>query len=175
MDVLPGRKQPEISKHYGALREESVRTGVTAILPATGAHSRHPIGVYQIAEQIGEGGPVLICSDDVSLSDYAGSIRNPSHGASIMSIVVRFSPIALTTNKYDEAIRQIENAGEWPPAGLDYHVCFGSDGNLKVSEIWNSREQFEAFDKRLMPILAGVGIQLANPPDIFDVHNIVKG
>ena len=92
-----------------------------------------------------------------------------------MSIVVRFSPTALTANKYDETIRQIKNAGEWPPAGLDYHVCFGSDGNLKVSEIWNSREQFEAFGKRLMPILAGVGIQFANPPDIFEVHNIVKG
>lgn len=64
--------------------------------------------------------------------------------------------------------------GEWPPAGLDYHVCFGSDGNLKVSEIWNSREQFEAFGERLMPILAGAGIQFTNPPDIFDVHNIIK-
>ena len=92
-----------------------------------------------------------------------------------MSIVVRFSPIALTATNYAEAIRQIKNAGEWPPAGLDYHVCFSSDGNLKVSEIWNSREQFEAFGKRLMPILAGVGIQFANPPDIFEVHNIVKG
>ena len=78
-----------------------------------------------------------------------------------MSIVVRFSPIALNAQKYDETIRQIQNAGEWPPAGLDYHVCFGSDGNLKVSEIWNSREQFEAFGKRLMPILAGAGIQFA--------------
>ena len=76
---------------------------------------------------------------------------------------------------FAETIRQIKNAGEWPPAGLDYHVCFGSDSNLKVSEIWNSREQFEAFGKRLMPILAGVGIQFANPPDIFEVHNIVKG
>src|SRR6188508_2740260 len=92
-----------------------------------------------------------------------------------MSIVVRFSPTALTAKKYDETIRQLKNAGEWPPAGLDYHVCFGSDGNLKVSEIWNSREQFEAFGERLMPILAGAGIQFANPPDIFDVHNIVKG
>ncbi|MGZ8797423.1 MAG: hypothetical protein ACXW2F_08765, partial [Thermoanaerobaculia bacterium] len=46
---------------------------------------------------------------------------------------------------------------------------------FKVSEIWNSREQFEAFGKRLMPILAGAGIQFANPPDIFEVHNIVKG
>src|SRR4051794_15346517 len=92
-----------------------------------------------------------------------------------MSIVVRFSPTALTAKKYDETIRQLKNAGEWPPAGLDYHVCFGSDGNLKVSEIWNSREQFEAFAKRLMPILAGAGIQFANPPDIFEVHNIIKG
>ena len=30
-----------------------------------------------------------------------------------MSIVVRFSPIALTAKKYDETIRQIKNAGEW--------------------------------------------------------------
>jgi hypothetical protein len=117
----------------------------------------------------------MIWSDDVSLSDHAGPIRNPITEVHIMSIVVRFSPIALTTNKYEETIRQIKKAGEWPPAGLDYHVCFGSDGNLKVSEIWNSREQFEAFGKRLMPILAGVGTQLANPPDIFDVHSIVKG
>jgi hypothetical protein len=36
-----------------------------------------------------------------------------------MSIVVRFSPIALTAKNYDETIRQIKNAGEWPPAGLD--------------------------------------------------------
>ena len=52
-----------------------------------------------------------------------------------MSIVVRFSPVALTADKYEETVRQIQNAGEWPPAGLDYHVCFSSDGTLKVSEI----------------------------------------
>ena len=92
-----------------------------------------------------------------------------------MSIVVRFSPSALTAKMYDETIRQLKNAGEWPPTGLDYHVCFGSDGNLKVSEIWNSREQFEVFGERLMPILADAGIQFTNPPDIFEVHNIIKG
>ena len=41
--------------------------------------------------------------------------------------------------------------------------------------IWHSREQFEAFGKRLMPILAAAGIQFASPPDIFEVHNVVKG
>ena len=91
-----------------------------------------------------------------------------------MSIVVRFSPNALTANKYDETIRQIKNAGEWPPAGLDYHVCFGSPGNLMVSQIWDSREQFEAFGEKLMPVLAEAGIEFSAEPDVFEVHDIVK-
>ena len=45
----------------------------------------------------------------------------------------------------------------------------------KVSEIWNSREQFEAFGERLLPILAAAGIQFAGPPEIFEAHNVVKG
>ena len=48
---------------------------------------------------------------------------------------------------------------EFPPDGLDYHVCFGADGNLQVSEIWDSQEQLEAFGERLMPVLAEVGIE----------------
>ena len=117
----------------------------------------------------------MIWTDDRRFTITSDPIRDPITEVHIMSIVVRFSPIALTAQKYDETIRTLKNAGEWPPAGLDYHVCFGADGNLKVSETWNSREQFEAFGERLMPILAGAGIQFANPPDIFEVHNIVKG
>ena len=75
-----------------------------------------------------------------------------------MSIVVRFSPTALTSEKYDESVRRLEAAGAWPPDGLDYHVCFGSAGNLVVSEIWDSREQLDAFGERLMPLLGDVGI-----------------
>ena len=92
-----------------------------------------------------------------------------------MSIVVRFNPASLTTEKYDEAIRRHEEAGvELPPDGLDYHICFGSEGNLRVSEIWDSREQFEAFGKQLMPILADTGIEFSGEPEIFEVHNIRK-
>ena len=91
-----------------------------------------------------------------------------------MSIVVRFNPASLTTEQYDESIRRLEAAGDFPPDGLDYHVCFGSDGNLHVSEIWDSREKLEAFGERLMPILAEVGIEFAGEPDIFEVHNTIK-
>ncbi|MBA2616056.1 MAG: hypothetical protein H0U90_09855 [Actinobacteria bacterium] len=92
-----------------------------------------------------------------------------------MSIVVRFSPASMTTEKYDDTIRRHEEAGiDFPPDGMDYHVCFGSDGDLRVSEIWDSREQFEAYGERLMPLLADAGIEFSSEPEIFEVHNIRK-
>lgn len=91
-----------------------------------------------------------------------------------MSIVVRFSPKSLTAEQYDKTIRILEERGAFPPDGQEYHVCFGSDGNLRVSEIWDSQEQFEAFGERLMPILAEVGIQFSGPPEAFEVHNIIR-
>jgi len=91
-----------------------------------------------------------------------------------MSIVVRFNPTNVTREKYDDSLRRIKEAGEWPPDGMDYHVLFGSEGNLKVSEIWDSREQLQAFGERLMPILADVGIEFSGDPEIFEVHNVVK-
>ena len=92
-----------------------------------------------------------------------------------MSVVVRFSPASLTAEKYEASTRALEEAGvEFPPEGLDYHVCFGEDGNLRVSEIWDSREQFEAFGERLMPLLSQVGIEMSGEPEVFEVHNIEK-
>jgi hypothetical protein len=92
-----------------------------------------------------------------------------------MSVVARFTPTNLTTEKYEEANRRLEEAGLWPnPDGLEYHVCFGSEGSLLVSEIWDSREQIDAYGERLMPILADAGIEFSGEPEIFEVHTIVK-
>lgn len=93
----------------------------------------------------------------------------------LMSIVVRLSPTGVTREKYDEVERRLESAGVWPnPDGLEFHVLFGSEDKLRVSEIWDSREQFQAFGEHLRPILADVGIGFSADPEIFDVHNIVK-
>jgi hypothetical protein len=92
-----------------------------------------------------------------------------------MSIVVRFTPANLTAETYDATTRQLEEAGvDFPPEGMDYHVCFGEEGNLRVSEIWDSREQFEAFGERLMPVLSEAGIEFSGEPEVFEVHNIEK-
>ena len=91
-----------------------------------------------------------------------------------MSVVVRFHPTNVTTEKYEESLRRLKEAGEWPPDGMEYHVLFGTEGNLRVSEIWDSREKLQAFGERLMPILADIGIEFAGDPELFEVHNIVR-
>jgi hypothetical protein len=92
-----------------------------------------------------------------------------------MSIVVRFTGApSVTTQKYDECVSRLESQGDFPPDGLEYHVAFGSDGNFRVSEIWDSQEKFEAFGPRLMPLLDELGIELAGEPEIIEVYNTIK-
>jgi len=91
----------------------------------------------------------------------------------VMSIVVRFHPTGMTRQQYDEADQKLRAAGEWPPDGMDYHVCFGQDGDLHVSEIWDSTEKLEAFGERLMPILSEVGIQ-PGEPEVYEVQNVER-
>jgi hypothetical protein len=43
-----------------------------------------------------------------------------------------------------------------------------------VSEIWDSREQFEAWGEKLMPVLTEAGIEFSGPPEVFEVHNLEK-
>ena len=90
-----------------------------------------------------------------------------------MSVLIRFTPASLTARQYDETVRKLEEAGDFPPDGLDYHVCFGSDGDLRVSEIWDSREQLEAFGERLRPVLDEAGID-PGEPELLEIHNIVR-
>jgi hypothetical protein len=92
-----------------------------------------------------------------------------------MSIVVRYAPAGLTKAQYDETSRLFEQEfGEDLPDGCDYHVCFGSDGDLHVSEIWDSREQWEAFGERLMPLLAQWGIEFQGQPEVYEVHTLQR-
>ena len=91
-----------------------------------------------------------------------------------MAVVVRFTPDGMTSEKYDEIIRTLEEAGAGAPAGRLYHVCFGDKANLRVSDIWDSMENFQAFGSTLMPILQQLG-QDPGTPDVIEVHNIIEG
>jgi hypothetical protein len=92
-----------------------------------------------------------------------------------MSIVVRYAPVpASTIEQYDEVMSRLQESGEMPADGFDYHVAFLSDGQLLVSEVWDSTEQLEAFGERVMPLLADVALEHSGQPQILEVHNIIK-
>jgi len=88
-----------------------------------------------------------------------------------VSIVVRYSPVDVTFAKYDQIDERIRSTLGFPPAGLDHHLAFGSDGDLRVSEVWESREQWEAWASQIMPILEDEGVQMTGEPEVFEVHN----
>jgi hypothetical protein len=106
-----------------------------------------------------------------AMSDSAGAVKDRS-----TKVLARFTGApSVTPEKYDESIKRLKaTESQWPPDGLAYHVAFKSGGSFRVSEIWDSREQFDTFGKRLMPILTDVGIELSGEPEMLEVHNIVK-
>ena len=68
----------------------------------------------------------------------------------------------------------MEESGDLPADGLDIHVCSGSEGDLRVSEIWDSEEQFQAFGERLLPALNEVGVELSGEPEVFEVQELQR-
>lgn len=89
-----------------------------------------------------------------------------------MSILVRFPPSSVTKDQYEAVRGALTDAGNWPADGCEIHVAFGDDQNIHVSEIWESREKFEAFGQTLMPELDKAGIQLAGEPELFETHRV---
>ena len=89
-----------------------------------------------------------------------------------MSILARFTPQNLTEEQYNAVNRKLEEGGHVPPDGQQVHVCFGSDGDLRISEIWESEEKMRAFGEKLLPILDEVGVTAAAPPEIIPVVNL---
>ena len=88
-----------------------------------------------------------------------------------MSVLIRFAPASLTAEQYDESTRRLEEGGDFPPDGMQLHVCFGSDPNLRVSEIWDSREQWQEFSEKLMPLLQEAGIEMSGEPEVYEIHS----
>ena len=49
----------------------------------------------------------------------------------------------------------------------------GAGDTLRVFDLWDSEDHFDAFSRTLRPILEDLGIN-SGEPDLFDVHNIMR-
>jgi hypothetical protein len=85
-----------------------------------------------------------------------------------------FTPSAFTPERYDDAIKRLEEAGAGAPPGRLYHVAMESDGLIQVFDVWDSEESFRAFGDTLLPIMADMGVD-PGPPQASPIRNVIKG
>jgi hypothetical protein len=72
-----------------------------------------------------------------------------------MAIGIYFAVQGMSAEKYDDVIRQLQDAGQGAPAGRTYHCAFDGENGLPVLRpVGLSQEAFAAFGAMLMPILA---------------------
>ena len=90
-----------------------------------------------------------------------------------MAISVRFAEEPTSREKYDEVRKRLEDAGDWPPPGLIFHAAQGDSDVEEVFEVWESREAFERFGSKLMPLLDEAGIN-AGEPQVREVYKMDK-
>ncbi len=91
-----------------------------------------------------------------------------------MAIGTYFALTGMTTERYDEVLKQLEAAGAGSPKGRSYHSAFGDPNALMVFDVWESQAEFDAFGAILMPILAKNNVD-PGQPQVMPIHNIIKG
>ena len=84
------------------------------------------------------------------------------------------TPSSFTLDKYDQATKQLEEAGAGAPKGRTLHVALETNGEIQVFDIWDSKESFEAFGPTLIPILADLGVEVGEPA-VAKIHNVIEG
>jgi hypothetical protein len=81
-----------------------------------------------------------------------------------------------TLDQYDQVISRmgLEPGGAGAPGSISHWVTATDDG-IRVTDVWESREQFEQFaEDQIGPHTAAVGIE--GPPQItyHEVHNTLS-
>jgi hypothetical protein len=89
-----------------------------------------------------------------------------------MAFVFQFSPEAMSAQQYDACIAKLAAAGAGSPQGRLYHASYGPADRLRVFDVWDSRESFEAFGQTLVPILQELGVD-PGTPEVSEIHGII--
>jgi hypothetical protein len=56
-----------------------------------------------------------------------------------------------------------------PRTGVWFTSASGPQ-DIRVSEVWDSHEQLDAFGEKLRPRMEEAGIQLSGQPEVFEAH-----
>jgi hypothetical protein len=87
-------------------------------------------------------------------------------------VVMSMRWAGVTPEQYEEA-RQVINWEGDVPDGAVLHVAGFADDGLRVTDVWESEEQFNAFvETRLMPGVQQIGIEGQPDVEFYPVQNV---
>jgi hypothetical protein len=86
------------------------------------------------------------------------------------------APTGFTQDVYDEAVRQLEQAGAGfgKVPGRTFHCAMEAGGTIQVFDVWESMEQFQKFGETLLPIMSKLGADPGEPQGAA-IHNLQHG
>ena len=79
----------------------------------------------------------------------------------------------MTAEQHTKGRERLRQNGA-PEGEMRLHSCFGEDGKLQVFDVWDSQEAFDEFLTYLGPVMQELGIELAQPPVIMPVVDLVQ-
>ncbi len=85
-----------------------------------------------------------------------------------MALAITFTT-NLTPAQYDEIWRLLREQQADHPRGRLSHVGFEQQGIMRVVDVWDSLEHFQAFGETLLPIIAKVGGEAT--PEIIEARH----
>ena len=79
----------------------------------------------------------------------------------------------MTVEQHTKGRARLREVGA-PERAMKLHSCFGEDGKLQVFDVWESQEAFDEFLAFLGPVMEELGIELAQPPSIMPIVDLVE-
>jgi hypothetical protein len=90
--------------------------------------------------------------------------------------ICRFIETGATPDQYEQ-IRAKLGVGETPPPGAALHIAAKTDdGKIRIVEVWDSKEQAEAFGEKVRAarVEAGFGTDTPPPIEYLELHTLVQ-
>ena len=88
--------------------------------------------------------------------------------------IARIVETQITPEEYEQ-MRERLGMGDTPPPGGLFHVAgVGEDGKIRIAEVWDSREEAEAWAEKVAAARSEAGFD--SPPKIeyLEVHRVVQ-
>jgi hypothetical protein len=98
---------------------------------------------------------------------------HPTNKEFISVIAVYIVTKNMTLEQHTKGRERLRETGA-PENAMKLHSCFGEDGKLQVFDVWESQEAFDEFLTYLGPVMGELGIELAHPPTIMPILDLVQ-